>query len=115
MAWQKRGKDAEGGKFHGGTWHVFPHSIEKTYVDGEIVDRILWRGVVYTKKDGKLHWKASQDKKVVERWVKDKIVEFFDFPKPKQREEKVKKRKNRNAKKAKAYLETLKIKKNKEK
>lgn len=116
MAWKKRGENSEGGKFYGGTWHIFPHSIEKTYENGEVVDRILWRGVVCTHKDKKLHWKASKDKEIVRRWIKDKIVEFYDFPKPKERvhDEDKKKKGKRNQRNAQKYLQTLKAKRDEE-
>lgn len=89
MAWQKRGENADGGKFPGGTWHIFPHVIEKTYEDGEIVDRVLWRGVVAVKSTGKMHWKASQDKHIIELWIRDKITECRELEKPKERKEKM--------------------------
>ena len=82
MAWQKRGENADGGKFPGGTWHIFPHVIEKTYVDGEIVERVTWRGVVRVKSSDKMYWKASQDKRIIELWMRDKIKECREFKMP---------------------------------
>ena len=103
MAWQKRGENADGGKFPGGTWHIFPHVLEKTYDGRDIVERTSWRGVVALKRDGKMYWKASQDKRIVELWVRDKIKECRELPKPKERKVRMN---------AKIYLEML---RNKEK
>lgn len=82
MAWQKRGENADGGKFPGGTWHIFPHVIEKTYEDGRIVERTTWRGVVAVKSTGKMWWKASNDKRIIELWIRDKKKECQEFQKP---------------------------------
>lgn len=89
MAWKKRGELSDGGRFPGGSWHVFPHVIEKSYEGGEIVERVLWRGVVATKRDGRLHWKASVERRIVELWVRDKVRELRELPRP-ERERKVK-------------------------
>lgn len=116
MAWKKRGENSEGGKFRGGTWHIFPHSIEKNYVDGEVQDRILWRGVI-SMKSGKMYWKGSQDKDVVEKWVQDKIFELREIAPPKGRDDTPKKNKKtvkRNHKRAIEYLQNIHKKKNNE-
>lgn len=75
MAWKKRGPDADGGVFPGGTWHIFPHVIETTLVDGSVRERSTWRGVVHTKADGRLRWKADKNRHIVELWVRDKVEE----------------------------------------
>ena len=98
MAWKKRGEMSDGGRFPGGSWHVFPHVVEKSYEDGEIVERMIWRGVVATKRDRKLHWKASTDKRIVELWVRDKVRELRELPRPKERKDKMD---------ARTYLERL--------
>lgn len=79
MAWQKRGSEAEGGSFGGGTWHIFPHVLETKLVNGEVHERKTWRGVVHTNYDDKRYWKANIDKRIVELWVKDKVRDVEKF------------------------------------
>lgn len=106
MAWKKRGENSDGGKFPGGTWHIFPIEENQRYVNGELKSNKCWRGVIWIKSTDKLIWKAAVDKKVIERWVKDKIVECRELPKPKIRENE-RNRKKTNRENAQEYLKRL--------
>lgn len=97
-------EENERGKFPGGTWLIIRHAVSRNYVDGEIREKIIWRGVIRVTSTAKKYWKGSYDRSVIERWVKDKIYELREYPAPKnvERHDNIKKRKPRTKKNGKA-------------
>lgn len=53
--------------------HVF-REVKKVYKDGELIEKVTWRAVMIVHK--KSYWKQSQDKAVVEQWIKDMLFNF---------------------------------------
>lgn len=109
MAWKRqRGETSEGGKFPGGTWHIFEHVVDKVYVNGTIEERKLWRGVVHIKHNDKFYWKGNADKHIIELWIRDKILECRVLKEQIHEEPKTNpKTKRRNTARAKEFLRKL--------
>lgn len=85
---KRRFRGADGNIYVQRKGHIFEY-VQKKYVGGELIDYVQWRGVVQI--DGNMYWKASKDRKVVEKWLENllkihkakKITEYAKREPPK--------------------------------
>lgn len=68
------------GNFPGGRWNIFKHLIEQRVEDGKVVNRYQWRAHIALH-DGTKYWKGDSDRRIMELWLKDKIIELSDHTK----------------------------------
>lgn len=72
--------DNRSGYFAGGRWNIFRHIVEQRIEKGEILNRYQWRAHIALS-DGRKIWKGDSERRIVELWLKDKILELTDHTK----------------------------------